>query len=371
MPLLSIPSPSTAWQYFDLTAWLRDAFGWSLPLDFRIHAYAICILLGIVAAVVLANRRLNARGVERWIIIDIAIWAVPAGIIGGRLFHVFTHVSDYFGPGIDPLSFLYIWEGGLAIFGALILGSVGAWIGCRQVGLRFTSFIDAVVPGVLLAQAFGRLGNYFNHELFGMPTEPALGPRRSSRRNAAYPKGLPEGTLFHPTFLYEIIWNVLGVVVILLLDRKFHAAVGQGPRPVPDLVRRRPLGPRVDPRRHERDLLRHPHQRVDGLRRDPLGILIFVVQSRRHTGKEPSPYLPGREPRPKSDVDSDDTFSEHDDDAADGVTATNRSRPLADPVVGAPAPDDHRSRAAPPAAAPDGLRHKRGPATSPAGRATH
>ncbi|WP_336696527.1 prolipoprotein diacylglyceryl transferase [Curtobacterium sp. USHLN213] len=331
MPLLSIPSPSTAWQYFDLTAWLRDAFGWSLPLDFRIHAYAICILLGIVAAVILANRRLNARGVERWIIIDIAIWAVPAGIIGGRLFHVFTHVSDYFGPGRDPLSFLYIWEGGLAIFGALILGSVGAYIGCRQVGLRFTAFIDAVVPGVLLAQAFGRLGNYFNHELFGMPTSLPWGLQIESS-NAAFPKGLPEGTLFHPTFLYEIIWNVVGVVVILLLDKKFRLQWGKVlslyliwygiGRSVLESIR-------VD-----------TSETFFGIRTNVwmsfaailLGIIIFLVQSKRHLGKEPSPYLPGREPRSKSGVDSDDTWSESDDDApaavsdSDPVTSSTAGR---------------------------------------------
>ncbi|SOC86644.1 Prolipoprotein diacylglyceryl transferase [Curtobacterium sp. 314Chir4.1] len=331
MPLLSIPSPSTAWQYFDLTAWLRDVFGWSLPLDFRIHAYAICILLGIVAAVVLANRRLNARGVERWIIIDIAIWAVPAGIIGGRLFHVFTHVSDYFGPGRDPLSFLYIWEGGLAIFGALILGSVGAYIGCRQVGLRFTAFIDAVVPGVLLAQAFGRLGNYFNHELFGMPTSLPWGLQIESS-NPAFPKGLPEGTLFHPTFLYEIIWNVVGVVVILLLDKKFRLQWGKVlslyliwygvGRSVLESIR-------VD-----------TSETFFGIRTNVwmsfaailLGIIIFLVQSKRHLGKEPSPYLPGREPRSKSGVDSDDTWSETDDDApaavadSDPVTTSTAGR---------------------------------------------
>jgi len=319
MPLLSIPSPSTAWQYFDLTAWLRTAFGWSLPLDFRIHAYAICILLGIVAAVVLANRRLNARGVERWIIIDIAIWAVPAGIIGGRLFHVFTHVSDYFGPGRDPLSFLYIWEGGLAIFGALILGSVGAYIGCRQVGLRFTAFIDAVVPGVLLAQAFGRLGNYFNHELFGMPTSLPWGLQIESS-NPAFPKGLPEGTLFQPTFLYEIIWNVVGVVVILLLDKKFRLQWGKVlslyliwygvGRSVLESIR-------VD-----------TSETFFGIRTNVwmsfaailLGIIIFLVQSKRHTGNEPSPYLPGREPGSKSGVDSDDTWSETDDDAPAAAT---------------------------------------------------
>jgi prolipoprotein diacylglyceryl transferase len=324
MPLLSIPSPSTAWQYFDLTAWLRDVFGWSLPLDFRIHAYAICILLGIVAAVILTNRRLNARGVERWIIIDIAIWAVPFGIVGGRLFHVLTHFSDYFGPGRDPWSFLYIWEGGLAIFGALILGSVGAYFGCRQVGLRFTAFLDAVAPAMLLAQAFGRLGNYFNHELFGMPTSLPWGLQIESS-NAAYPTGLPEGTLFHPTFLYEIIWNVVGVAVILLVDRRFQLQWGRVlalyliwygiGRSVLESIR-------VD-----------TSETFFGVRTNVwvafaailLGIVIFLVQSRRHTGKEPSPYLPGREPRAKS-VDSDDTYSEHDDDvpvgAATGPVAT-------------------------------------------------
>ncbi|WP_267419327.1 MULTISPECIES: prolipoprotein diacylglyceryl transferase [unclassified Curtobacterium] len=329
MPLLSIPSPSTAWQYFDLTAWLRDVFGWSLPLDFRIHAYAICILLGIVAAVILTNRRLNARGVERWIIIDIAIWAVPFGIVGGRLFHVLTHFSDYFGPGRDPWSFLYIWEGGLAIFGALILGSVGAYFGCRQVGLRFTAFLDAVAPAMLLAQAFGRLGNYFNHELFGMPTNLPWGLQIESS-NAAYPTGLPEGTLFHPTFLYEIIWNVVGVAVILLIDRRFQLQWGRVlalyliwygiGRSVLESIR-------VD-----------TSETFFGVRTNVwvafaailVGIVIFMVQSRRHTGKEPSPYLPGREPRAKS-VDSDDTYSEHDDDVPVGAgsgsvaTAVDRS----------------------------------------------
>ncbi|KQS08352.1 prolipoprotein diacylglyceryl transferase [Curtobacterium sp. Leaf183] len=311
---MSIPSPSTAWQYFDLTAWLRDVFGWSLPLDFRIHAYAICILLGIVAAVVVTNRRLNARGVERWIIIDIAIWAVPFGIVGGRLFHVFTHVSDYFGPGRDPLSFLYIWEGGLAIFGALILGSVGAYFGCRQVGLRFTAFLDAVAPAMLLAQAFGRLGNYFNHELFGMPTSLPWGLQIESS-NAAYPTGLPEGTLFHPTFLYEIIWNVIGFAVIMLIDRKFQLQWGRVlslyliwygiGRSVLESIR-------VD-----------TSETFFGIRTNVwasfaaiiIGLVVFYVQSKRHTGKEPSAYLPGREPRSKTDVDSEDTYSEHDDDA--------------------------------------------------------
>ena len=311
MPLLSIPSPSTAWQYFDVTAWLQRIAGFTLPLDLRIHAYAICILIGIVICVVLTNRRLHARGVERWIIIDIAIWAVPAGIIGGRAFHVLSHVDDYFGPGINPWSVLWIWEGGLAIFGALILGSVGAWIGCRMVGLRFSAFIDAAAPGVLLAQAAGRLGNYFNHELFGMPTNLPWGLQIEST-NPAYPTGLPAGVLFHPTFLYEIIWNVVGAVLILMLDRRFRLQWGRvmalyliwygTGRSVLESIR-------VD-----------TSETFGGIRTNVwmafaailLGLVIFVVQSRRHTGKEPSPYLPGREYHAKSDVDSDDTYSETD-----------------------------------------------------------
>jgi prolipoprotein diacylglyceryl transferase len=313
MPLLSIPSPSTAWQYFDLTDWLDRTFGWSLPLDFRIHAYAICILLGIVACVVLTNHRLRSRGVESWIIVDIAIWAVPAGIIGGRLFHVFTHVSDYFGPNRDNLSFLYIWDGGLAIFGALILGSVGAWLGCRQTGLRFSAFVDSVAPGLLLAQAFGRFGNYFNHELYGMPTSMPWG-LQIEQSNAAYPTGLPAGTLFSPTFLYEIIWNVAGCIIIIAVAKRFELQWGRvlalyliwygAGRSVLESIR-------VD-----------TSETFFGIRTNVwaawaaivLGVIIFIVQTRRHKGHEPSAYLPGREPGPRSRVDSDDTYSEHDED---------------------------------------------------------
>jgi prolipoprotein diacylglyceryl transferase len=313
MPILSIPSPSTAWQYFDLTDWLDRTFGWSLPLDFRIHAYAICILLGIVACVIITNRRLKARGAESWIIIDVAIGAVPLGIIGGRFYHVFTHVSDYFGPGIPWYSMFEIWDGGLAIFGALILGAFGAWLGCRYTGLRFTTFVDAVAPGLLIAQAFGRFGNYFNHELFGMPTSMPWGLQIETS-NAAYPKGLPAGTLFAPTFLYEIIWNVLGCVVLLMLDRKFRLQWGRilalyfiwygAGRSVLESIR-------VD-----------TSETFFGIRTNVwaawaavlLGIIIFIVQTRRHRGEEPGPYRPGRQPSSLARVDSDDIYSDHDED---------------------------------------------------------
>ncbi|MFZ7088663.1 prolipoprotein diacylglyceryl transferase [Curtobacterium sp. RRHDQ10] len=310
---LSIPSPSTAWQYFDLTDWLRTTFGWSLGLDFRIHAYAICILVGIVAAVVITNMRLNRRGAERWIIIDIAIWTVPAGIIGGRLFHVFTHVGDYFGPGINPFSIFFIWEGGLAIFGALILGAVGAWFGCRQVGLRFTTFLDSLAPAMLVAQAFGRLGNYFNHELFGMPTNLPWGLQIEST-NPAYPVGLPAGTLFHPTFLYEMIWNLVGFVVIVLIDRRYRLQWGRVlalyliwygiGRSVLESIR-------VDTSETFFGIRTNVYAALLAVL---LGIVIFIVQTHRHKGKEPGAYVPGREPRASSGVDSQDTYTDSDDD---------------------------------------------------------
>jgi len=200
----SIPSPTIA--YFDLG-------------PFRIHFYALFILIGIAIAIWLGNVRLKARGGKAGAILDIALWAVPFGIIGGRIFHVLTHWNFYFGPDKDLTKVFAIWEGGLAIYGALILGTVGAYIGSRIAGIRFLSFADAIAPGVILAQAFGRLGNYFNQELFGLPTDLPWGLQIATP-NDAIPAGLPEGTLYHPTFLYEILWNLLGLAVILLIENR-------------------------------------------------------------------------------------------------------------------------------------------------------
>ncbi|MEG2778948.1 MAG: prolipoprotein diacylglyceryl transferase, partial [Aurantimicrobium sp.] len=202
--ITSIPSPSI--QYFDLG-----------PL--RIHIYALCILLGIALATWITDARLSKRGAERGVVLDIILWAVPLGIIGARFYHVFTHPADYFYEGADLMKVFYIWEGGNAIFGSLLGGAVGAWIGCKQTGIRFWSFADALAPAMLIAQATGRLGNYFNHELFGQPTTLPWGLEIEST-NPAFPAGLPEGTLFHPMFLYEILWNLLGAFVIIVLERK-------------------------------------------------------------------------------------------------------------------------------------------------------
>lgn len=209
----AIPAP--VWSGFDIG-----------PL--RIHAYALCILAGIVAALWLTDRRWKRRGGPEGSIWDIAIWAIPFGIIGGRLYHVFSSPDAYFGPGYDgtgDLSLIpQIWLGGLGIWGAVVLGVVGAWIGCRRAGVKISAFVDAAAPGILLAQAIGRWGNYFNQELFGGPTTLPWGLSVSPE---FVPAGYSPDTLFHPTFLYECIWNLLGVAALLLIDRKLRLRNGR------------------------------------------------------------------------------------------------------------------------------------------------
>ena len=121
-----------------------------------VHAYALCILLGIVVAVWMGQRRLDERGGPEGGILDIAAWAVPFGIIGGRIYHVITTPQPYFGEGGDPVDALKIWEGGLGIWGAVAVGAVGAWIACRRYEISFLTFADAAAPGILVAQAIGR-----------------------------------------------------------------------------------------------------------------------------------------------------------------------------------------------------------------------
>jgi len=308
--LLSTSIPSPDWSYFDLG-------------PFRIHAYALCILAGIILATVITSRRLTKRGAEPGVVLDIILWAVPLGIVGARIYHVLTHPGDYFYDGADLWRTLYIWEGGNAIFGSLIGGAVGAFIGCRLAGIRFWTFADAVAPALLVAQATGRLGNWFNHELFGLPTTLPWG-LQIEPSNLAFPVGLPADTLFHPTFLYEIIWNLLGVAVILFLERKFRLRFGQT---LGAYLIWYGLG-----RSFFETIRIDPSEIYFGIRTNvwaalaaiAVGIIIILVQRHRHPGLEPSPYVPGREwVRPETGVGFDDSDSDSEDqiDAVDGQTA--------------------------------------------------
>jgi len=192
-----------------------------------IHYYALILLVGMIIAVIITNRRLIARGVPSGKVIDVAIWAVPIALVGGRFYHVFTHPTDYFAAGDNVWNIFAIWQGGLAIFGSILFGTVGAWIGCRRAGVRFLTFADALAPGMLLAQAFGRFGNYFNQELYGSPTTLPWGLQISTS-SPAYPAGLPAGTLFQPLFLYEMIWNIGGaLLLIFVIQRRFDLHRGQ------------------------------------------------------------------------------------------------------------------------------------------------
>ncbi len=204
---------------------------------FPIRAYALFIIVGIVVALIIGDRRWEARGGERGVIYDIALWAVPFGLIGGRLYHVLTDWQKYFGTGdAGILGALRIWDGGLGIWGAVALGGVGAWIACRRRGIPLPAFGDAIAPGIILAQAIGRLGNYFNQELYGRATTLPWGLEIYERRNSNgvispdLANGVSTGQLHaivHPTFLYELLWNVLVFGFLIWADRKFNLGHGR------------------------------------------------------------------------------------------------------------------------------------------------
>jgi prolipoprotein diacylglyceryl transferase len=205
---------------------------WLVP----IRAYALFIIVGIVAALLIGDRRWVARGGERGVIYDIALWAVPFGLIGGRLYHLATDWRTYFGEGgAGPGAALRIWDGGLGIWGAVALGGVGAWIACRRRGIPLPAFGDAIAPGIVLAQAIGRLGNYFNQELFGRETTMPWGLEIFYRRDPAgfvdvhSLDGASTGQLamvVQPTFLYELLWNLVVFAALIYLDRRF--TIGHG-----------------------------------------------------------------------------------------------------------------------------------------------
>ncbi len=324
---LSIPSPPPSWQSIPI-----DLFG----LHWEIRTYALIILVGIVVATLWSSRRLTRRGGEPGVVIDFLIWSVVLGLVGARLYHVLTHPNDYFYSGANLWRVFFIWEGGNAIFGSLLGGAIGAYIASRQTGVRFLSFADAVAPGLLLAQAIGRLGNYVNHELYGLPTSLPWGLQIEST-NPAYPTGLPDGTVFQPLFLYEIVWNVVGVLVLVALERRFRWGWGKmfaaylmwyG------LGRSYLESIRIDP--SEYSFLGVPFNVWAAILAFVLGLVLFIVQSRRHPGLELSVYLPGREwKQPGTAVDSFDTDSDDgDDDDASVDRASSDAKAEATSSVG-------------------------------------
>ncbi|MFC7406779.1 prolipoprotein diacylglyceryl transferase [Georgenia alba] len=268
-----------------------------------VRAYAICILAGIVVALWILERRYTAKGGPRETSLDVAFWMVPVGIVGARIYHVISSPDAYFGPDGELVRALYIWQGGLGIWGAVPAGALAAWLVLRRKGLRLAPFADALAPGLLVAQAIGRLGNWFNQELYGAPTTLPWGLQIDP---AHLVDGHPPGTLFHPTFLYELIWNLAAAAVLVLLARRFDLRHGRvfwlyvmlytAGRVWIEMVR-------ID-----------EAEMVLGLRLNVwtsiaiflLALVAFVVIGRRTRGQEESVWLPGREPAAEDDEELPD-----------------------------------------------------------------
>ena len=192
---------------------------------FTVHFYALCIVAGIAVAIFLGDKRYRKFGGAKNVVVDVAIFAVPFGIIGGRIYHLITSPDDYFGANGNPMDAFKIWQGGLGIWGAIALGTLAAWWQherLRKEGraglLSFAKFADALAPGVLLAQAIGRFGNWFNGELFGKPTTLPWGLEIPF---FSRPMGYSQFHTFHPTFAYEALWCVVVALLILRLEKNF------------------------------------------------------------------------------------------------------------------------------------------------------
>jgi prolipoprotein diacylglyceryl transferase len=194
--LAAIPSPSTNVLHLG-------------PLTF--HIYGLCYAVAVVAAVAITRRRWAEQGGAPELVLDVALWGFPAGIVGGRLYYLATTPGDSFDHWWGPFA---VWEGGLGIWGGIALGTVvGIWRVARA-GADVGQFLDAAAPALLVAQAIGRVGNYFNQELYGRPTDlPWAIEIDPEHRPARY---LTDPT-FHPTFLYEAIWNLLLAAALVWL----------------------------------------------------------------------------------------------------------------------------------------------------------
>jgi prolipoprotein diacylglyceryl transferase len=199
--LASIPSPSRG----------TISLG---PLT--VHMYGLMLLAGIVACIWLTGRRWERMGGDWDLVLRTAVWGVGFGVVGARLYHVVTSWSEV--PAPKWQGAFEVWRGGLGIWGGILFGTLaGCWV-VHRAGGRVRTMMDAVAPGLLVAQGIGRIGNWWNQELFGKPTTLPWGLRIDTAHNLGY----PAGTLFQPTFLYELIWDLLGAGVLLWVDRRFR-----------------------------------------------------------------------------------------------------------------------------------------------------
>ncbi|MYW02750.1 prolipoprotein diacylglyceryl transferase [Streptomyces sp. SID3343] len=316
MDLAFIPSPSRG--QIDLG-----------PIPLR--GYALCIIIGVVIAIWLGERRWVARGGRAGTVGDLAVWMVPFGLVGGRLYHVITTPEPYFGDGGDPAQAFAVWKGGLGIWGAIALGGVGAWIACRRRGIPLPAVADALAPGIVIAQAVGRWGNWFNQELYGRETDVPWAVEIDGDHNVIHPG---EAGTFHPTFLYESLWCIGVAALVIWADRRFK--LGHG-RAFALYVAGYTVGRfwieymRVDDAEH-----------ILGMRLNNwTAIVVFVgaiayiwISGRKHPGREAPETLVGTYPGDDEDDEAGDAAAEDvpDDDArADPAQDTPAEAAEADP----------------------------------------
>lgn len=321
-PLAYIPSPTQS--------------VWHLgPLP--IHAYALCIIAGILFALWLANRRWVERGGRAEEIWDIGGWAILFGIIGGRLYHLATDPELYFlgRPGTSPWNAFKIWDGGLGIWGAIALGAVGAWIGCRRKGASLTVFADAAIPGIVIAQGIGRWGNWFNNELYGGPTSLPWGLKiHCMNIVTGHPEafGVADGGqvchgsallpgAFQPTFLYECVWDIALGLALIYVDRRLR--LGRG-----NVMALYVMG--YTSGRVWIEALREDHaNHILGLRLNiwtclvcfVFGLIWFLLHGRFHARREASPY-----PERDEAIEGDEPTGEVPPDDRSGSTTAEAAR---------------------------------------------
>ena len=200
-----------------------------------IRMCAVCILIGVCCAVWILTRRWKRAGGTFDQVLDLTLVTVPCGLVGARLYHCLSTPAMYFPPTGNPTSILKVWEGGMAIFGGIIGGALAAFLWCRHKRYPFALLLDCLAPGLLVAQAIGRLGNWFNQELYGKPTTLPWGLKLNEKSDAIGHSEIcyqgtacPSGTLFHPTFLYEMIWNLIGAVLIVWIGNIYAKRLRAG-----------------------------------------------------------------------------------------------------------------------------------------------
>ena len=190
---------------------------------FALRYYGLCIALGIALATWMTARELTRKGYDSALAIDALFFVVPLGFIGARVYHVLTDYELY---SKDPFPGVFeVWNGGLGIYGAVIGGFLGVLLFARVRGISPLAFADAAAPGLVLAQAIGRFGNYFNQELFGRPSDLPWAIEISPENR---PPGFKDAVSFHPTFLYESIWDILVCLILLYVARRFAHSLKNG-----------------------------------------------------------------------------------------------------------------------------------------------